>query len=101
MNNKQKLKFIEQNIIVNALCNDDKAFVKSAQDTSSLISAITSYVGTHVNEDSKAESLIDFLAPGIVYRALSALGLGWIGMLIRCINASFSYRCKCYIKNYL
>lgn len=97
MNNKQKLKFIEEDIIVNALCND--AFVKSAQDTSSLVSAISSYVKTHINEDDKAGSIIDFLAPGAVYSALSALGLRLGRNTSWHSYASFSCRCKLYIKN--
>lgn len=52
---------------------------KNAQDSSSLISAITTYFSNNYDSNNPAKSIINDLAPGVVFNILSK-GLGYTGI---------------------
>lgn len=71
------IQFYHDDLIVNSFMH------KTAQDTSSLISAISNYFSNNFDENNKTKSIVNLLAPGIVFNVLSkGLGLTWIGFAL-------------------
>lgn len=65
-------------MIVEALLSDE-GLSKSAQAgiASSLATMVESYFSAHVDPDNKTKTMINLLAPGMVWKTLSAIGLPW------------------------
>lgn len=65
-------------MIVEALLSDE-GLSKSAQAgiASSLATTVESYFSAHVDPDDKTKSIVNLLAPGVVWKTLSAIGLPW------------------------
>ena len=63
------IQFYHDDLVVNSF------LYKTAQDSSSLISAISTYFLNNI----KTESIVNLLAPGVVFNILSkGLGLTWV-----------------------
>lgn len=72
-----EIKFYSDTAIVETL------LTKNAEGgVSDLISGITSYVNSHIDQDNKTQSILNILSPGVVFTALRAMGLGWLGILL-------------------
>lgn len=67
------IQFYHDDLVVNSF------LYKTAQDSSSLISAISTYFLNNI----KTESIVNLLAPGVVFNILSkGLGLTWVGFVL-------------------
>lgn len=65
-------------MIVETLLSDE-GLSKSAQAgiASSLAATVGNYFNAHVDPDNKTKSMVNLLAPGVVWKTLSAIGLPW------------------------
>lgn len=71
------IQFYHDDLVVNSF------LYKTAQDSSSLISAISTYFSNNIDEDNKTKSIVNLLAPGVVFNILSkGLGLTWVGFAL-------------------
>lgn len=79
--NNSELQFYADTLIVEALLENE--FTKTAEGgISDLISGVTNYVSGHINPNDKSGSVLDMLAPGVVFMALRAMNLTWLGILL-------------------
>lgn len=65
---------LNDNLILEAILSNK--FNKQASFTSDLVQQVQSYFGEH----AKSETVMDMLAPGVLWTILSAMGLGRLGM---------------------
>ncbi len=65
-------------MIVEALLSDE-GLSKSAQAgiASSLANTVESYFSAHVDPDNKTKSMVNLLAPGVIWKTLGFIGLPW------------------------
>lgn len=82
MNNKE-LEFYVDTLIVEALLsNNDLSKTAQSSMVQDLISKVKHYFDNHIDPDDKSGSILNLLAPGALSMAFSAMGLGWLGVLI-------------------
>lgn len=81
MSNRE-LTFYADTLILETILSDD-ALIKKAEDgmMTSLIQRVAEYFGSKIDSDNKAASVLNMLAPGAITVTLSAMGLGWVGLL--------------------
>lgn len=75
--------YVDTMIVETLLC--DEGLSKKAQAggmISQLIDKVKGYVGNNINPNDKTGSLLNMFAPGVVSMTFSAMGLGWLGLLL-------------------
>ncbi len=81
----------------------DPSLYKTAEDATNqgrgLIDTIRSYVGAHIDENDKLGSFIKIMGPGLIYGLFSALGMGWIGMILAAVASVFDFDLNALIKS--
>jgi hypothetical protein len=73
--------YVDLMLIDSILCSDDK-FHKKAGFINDLLSRMKEYFGEHIDKSNPANSVINILAPGTLWVALSSVGLGKWGMFL-------------------
>lgn len=82
--NEEQVSFYVDTMIVEAI-SSNPVLVKSADTTkilNSLIDKVKNYFSAHIDPNNKVKSIISMLAPGAVWIAFRAMGLGWLGSLL-------------------
>lgn len=78
-----EISFYVDTMIVETLLTDSH-LEKFGQDgmISSLLSKVKEYFGAHFNSEDKIGSVINMLAPGMLWVGLKAMNLSWLGFLL-------------------
>lgn len=96
MKQNSEINFYVDSLIVETILSNNK-FIKQADSGSmimSLIDKVKNYVGNNIDPNNKSESLINILGPGAISVAFSAMGLGWLGMLMGLAMRVFNINVK-------
>lgn len=84
--NNQEISFYVDCMIVEAIA-EDPSIIKNAEGATtgaivSLMKAIRDYVVSKIDPNDKVGSVLNLLAPTIVFQMFGALGFGWVGALL-------------------
>lgn len=94
MVNNEELRLYNDTLIVETILSNKNKFLKKADVVSNLTESVKNYISAHIDPNDKAGSLLNILAPGALSITLSAMGLGWVGLLIGFAMRTFNIDVK-------
>lgn len=82
---QSEISFYVDTLIVEAILCDENpgnGLRKEASVVGDLLAKVKEYTGQHIDQNDKAGSVINMLAPGAITMALGAMGFGWWRILV-------------------